>query len=155
MGLPFNYLLSHYMEQGGYYEFKPSGIYKTVVYALGVAPLALAYVALFFLLSRTTFGKGVIKILHPVGKMAFTNYILHSVVGMFIFYGSGLGMLGEVGPVYYTTLAFIVFILQIIFSRIWLSYFNYGPIEWLWRSATYGRWQEMVKSQVWHWVRSF
>jgi uncharacterized protein len=50
-----------------------------------------------------------------------------------------------VGPVYFTLFGIAVFILQIIISTIWLSYFNYGPVEWLWRSATYKKWQPFKK----------
>jgi uncharacterized protein len=133
------------MEEGKYYNLGIEGWYQTVVYALGVAPMALAYVALFFLAARTNAGKKCVAILQPVGKMAFTNYILHSLIGGFIFYGFGLGLVREVGPVYCTILAFLVFIGQIIFSTVWLKYFNYGPVEWLWRSGTYGKWQKQVR----------
>jgi uncharacterized protein len=69
--------------------------------------------------------------------MAFTNYIMHSLIGNFVFLGTGLDMMGQVGPVYFTLFGITVFIFQIIFSTIWLSYFQYGPIEWIWRSLTY------------------
>jgi uncharacterized protein len=51
-----------------------------------------------------------------------------------------------VGPVYYTVFGILVFIFQIIFSTLWLRYFNYGPFEWLWRSGTYGKWQVFWKN---------
>ena len=146
LGLPCNYMLARYMEEGKYYNLGMEGLYQTIVYAFGVAPLALAYVALFFLAARTSFGKKAVAILQPVGKMAFSNYILHSLVGCFVFYGFGFAMLHQVGPVYTTLFAFLVFIGQIIFSTLWLKYFNYGPVEWLWRSGTYGKWQKQVRS---------
>ncbi len=117
------------------------GFYRTVVYATGVAPLAMAFMSLFFLAALTKPGLAIIKLLQPAGKMAFTNYILHSVIGTIVFFGTGFGMLREVGPVYYTIFAWIVFIAQVIISTYWLRYFQFGPIEWLWRSATYGKWQ--------------
>jgi uncharacterized protein len=57
----------------------------------------------------------------------------------------GFGMLRQIGPFYYTILAWIVFVCQIALSTLWLRYFNYGPLEWLWRSATYKKWQPMKK----------
>jgi uncharacterized protein len=146
IGLPANYQLSKLMETGLYYQLKIEGFYQSIAYALGVGPLALAYVALFFLFAQTAFGKKVTAVLQPVGKMAFTNYITHSIIGTLVFYGAGLGLVREVGPVYYTLLAFLVFIGQIILSTLWLKYFNYGPIEWLWRSATYKKWQPLKKT---------
>ena len=77
--------------------------------------------------------------------MAFSNYIMQSLIGNFVFLGAGLGLMGQVGPVYYTLFGISVFILQVIFSTIWLKYFNYGPVEWLWRSATYKKWQPFRK----------
>ena len=145
IGLPANYQLSKLMETGLYYQLKIEGFYQSIAYALGVAPLALAYVALFFLFAQTGVGKKITSVLQPVGKMAFTNYITHSLIGTIVFYGAGFGLAREVGPVYYTMLALLVFIGQIIVSTVWLKYFNYGPIEWLWRSATYKKWQPLKK----------
>jgi uncharacterized protein len=128
-----------------YYMLKENGLYQTIVYAMGVVPLALSYVALFMLLFQTSAGKKFLSLLAPVGKMAFSNYISQSLIANFIFLGAGLGYMGQVGPVYYTLLGLIIFTGQVIVSTIWLKYFNYGPLEWLWRSATYKKWQPMKK----------
>lgn len=69
--------------------------------------------------------------------MAFSNYITQSLIGNFVFLGAGLGFMWQVGPVYYTIFGIAVFSAQVILSTLWLKYFNYGPVEWLWRSATY------------------
>ncbi len=145
IGLPANYLLANYISnfEGDYWNLKRNGFYQTLAYAIGVAPLALAYVALFMIAFQKRSGKRILSILAPVGKMAFTNYIMQSFIGYFVFQPAGLGYFGQVGPVYYTLLGLIVFAMQIIISTAWLSYFHYGPIEWLWRSATYRKWQTM------------
>ncbi len=147
IGLPANYFLAHYMStaMNDYFQLKEKGMYQTIVYALGVAPLALAYVGSFILLFQTEVGKKIFSPLAPVGKMAFSNYIMQSLVGNFVFLGAGLGYMGQVGPAYYTLFGIGVFIIQIIISTIWLKYFNYGPVEWVWRSATYRKWQPMRK----------
>lgn len=149
IGLPANYYLAHYMSwyMGDYFELKTKGLYQTIAYALGVAPLALAYVGLFMLSFQTGAGKKILSVLAPVGKMAFSNYMMHSFIGNFVFLGAGLGYGGKVGPVCFTIFGVAVFIVQIILSTLWLKYFNYGPIEWLWRSATYGKWQPFVKDR--------
>jgi uncharacterized protein len=150
IGLPANYFLADYMNNhmGDYWQLKTKGWYQTIAYALGVAPLAMAYVGLFMLSFQTTTGKKILGVLAPVGKMAFSNYIMHTLIGNFVFLGAGLGYFGEVGPVYYTIFGVLVFICQIIISTVWLKYFNYGPVEWLWRSATYKKWQAMRKESV-------
>ncbi len=149
IGLPANYFLAHYMGyyNSDYFMLKQKGLYQTIAYALGVAPLAMAYVALFMLAFRTNAGKKIFSVLAPVGKMAFSNYILQSLVGNFVFLTAGLGLMGTIGPVYFTLFGFLFFILQIILSTIWLKFFNFGPIEWLWRSATYKKWQPIRKRE--------
>jgi uncharacterized protein len=83
--------------------------------------------------------------LASVGRMALTNYIMHSVICMFLFYGFGFGMFGafERYELYYIVGA--IWLFQLIYSPIWLRYFRYGPLEWLWRSLTYKKWQPFRK----------
>ena len=147
IGLPANYFLAKYMSwyENDYYTFKINGLYQTIAYAFGVAPLALTYVAVFMLAFQTNLGKKILAVFAPVGKMAFSNYITQSLIGNFVFLGAGLGYMGQVGPFYYTIFGIAIFIVQVIISTIWLSYFNYGPLEWLWRSATYRHWQPLKK----------
>jgi uncharacterized protein len=149
IGLPANYYLAHYMSwfDADYYNLKTKGLYQTIAYALGVAPLAMVYIALFMLSFQTVAGKKILSVLAPVGKMAFSNYIMHSLIGNFVFLGAGLGYMGKVGPVYFTLFGIVVFTIQIFLSTLWLKYFNYGPVEWLWRSATYKKWQPFLKQK--------
>lgn len=147
IGLPANFYLARYMTyyNQDYFGLKEKGLFQTIFYTIGVAPLAMAYVGLFMLSFQTTAGKKILSVLAPAGKMAFSNYIMQSLIGNFIFLGAGLGYMGQVGPVYYTLLGIIVFAAQVIISTVWLKFFNYGPLEWLWRSATYKKWQPMIK----------
>jgi uncharacterized protein len=77
--------------------------------------------------------------LAAVGRMALTTYLTQSVVGVLIFYGYGLGLYGRVPYTPMFFLAITVFALQIAASVWWLRHFEFGPVEWLWRSLTYGR----------------
>lgn len=150
IGLPANYFLARQMQDhmGDYFELKMNGWYQTIAYALGVAPLALAYVGLFMLSFQTAAGKKILAVFAPAGKMAFSNYIMQSLIGNYVFLGAGLGYMWKVGPVYYTIFGVLVFICQIIISTIWLRFFQYGPVEWLWRSATYKKWQPLLKKKI-------
>jgi len=76
-----------------------------------------------------------------VGQMAMTNYLSHSVICSLIFYGHGLGRIGTFSRLQQISLVAIIFIFQLFFSEWWLSRFRFGPMEWLWRSLTYWRWQ--------------
>ena len=75
--------------------------------------------------------------------MALTNYVLQSIIGTFIFFGWGLGCIGQIRTMYLLFIALTLITFQTIFSKYWLQYFKYGPLEWLWRSATYLKWQPM------------
>lgn len=77
--------------------------------------------------------------LAPAGRMALSNYLLQSLVFSTLFYGYGLGWMGDVGRAQQAGLVLIVFGLQLLGSRWWLARFRYGPMEWLWRYGTYGQ----------------
>lgn len=71
--------------------------------------------------------------------MALTNYVSQSVLGMFLFYGIGWGWGADMGLVYVELIAIGVYLLQLFCSYAWLSYFQFGPLEWGWRMLTYGK----------------
>jgi uncharacterized protein len=80
------------------------------------------------------------KILSPLkyaGRMALTNYILQSFIGLILFSSIGFKLYETLSPSQSLITAIIVFIFQVIMSKIWLSYFKFGPLEWLWRCLTY------------------
>ena len=77
----------------------------------------------------------------PIGQMAVTNYLAQSVFFGLVFYGYGLGLFGKLGVSKAFTIAVVVYAIQGVFSRFWLQRFRFGPVEWLWRSATYWSWQ--------------
>ena len=64
---------------------------------------------------------------------------MQSVFGMIIFYGIGFELGAKTGLVYVELIAAVVFTFQIIYSYLWLRYFQYGPLEWGWRMLTYGK----------------
>lgn len=78
------------------------------------------------------------------GRMALTNYISQSLIGILLFYGLGFGLGTRFGLIYIEFAALIVFIVQIVLSRLWLYYFRFGPLEWLWRICTYGKYYPMI-----------
>lgn len=84
-------------------------------------------------------------LMRPVGQMAFTNYLAQSLVCGLIFYGVGFGLFGklELHQVYYVVAA--VWVIEIIWSHLWMRYFRFGPMEWLWRSLTYWKRQPIKK----------
>lgn len=79
------------------------------------------------------------------GRMALTHYLLHSVICVILFYNFGFGLYGKVGPLLGLLLAFFIYFVQIALSRLWLRRYKYGPVEWFWRSLTYGSWQSIKR----------
>jgi uncharacterized protein len=104
---------------------------------VGTVPLALAYAAAFVLAWPT--GRPVLSIFVPVGRMALTNYLSHSLLGMIIFYGIGFGMVGYLTPLAFYAVALLIFGSQVIFSRWWLTRHDQGPMEAIWRATTYAQ----------------
>jgi uncharacterized protein len=84
--------------------------------------------------------------LAAVGRTALSNYLLQSLICTTIFYSYGLGLFGRVGPAAGTALAVVIYAVQVPLSRWWLRRFQFGPMEWLWRSLTYMKRQPMVES---------
>jgi len=103
---------------------------------IGTAPLGFAYAAGFALLWPKL---RALRLFAAPGRMALTNYLMHSLLGILIFYGIGFGLVGTLPPLGFYGVALAIFAFQILFSRWWLARFDQGPIERLWRRATYGR----------------
>jgi uncharacterized protein len=98
---------------------------------------AMFYMCVIVLVWRTTLGQKLLSPFRFVGRMAFTNYILQSVIGTLIFYGYGFGYFGQVGNAGRLLISICLFTAQILISRFWLSLFRMGPLEWVWRAITY------------------
>ncbi|WP_431157853.1 DUF418 domain-containing protein [Winogradskyella poriferorum] len=81
--------------------------------------------------------QSLLRPLKYVGQMALTNYIMHSVVGLILFTSIGFKLYETLSPFQTFLIAILVFIFQIVISRTWLSYFKFGPLEWLWRCLSY------------------
>ena len=115
-------------------EFSRSLI-ATALYAVGVVPLGLAYAACFALLWPKA--HRIVGLLAAPGRMALTNYLSQTILGILIFYGIGFGFYRSLGPWEFTAVAVAIFAVQIVWSRLWLQRFRQGPMESLWRRLTY------------------
>jgi uncharacterized protein len=81
--------------------------------------------------------------LAAVGRTAFSNYILQTVICTAIFYGHGLGLFGQVERTGQFLIVLGVWAFQLMVSPLWLRHYAFGPLEWLWRCLTYGRLQPL------------
>ncbi|WP_229725626.1 DUF418 domain-containing protein [Calditerricola satsumensis] len=112
-------------------------------YALGGLALALWYASAIVLLVERPAWRRRLAPLAAAGRMALTNYLLQSLVCTTLFYSYGLGLYGRVGPAGGLLLTLAIFGGQLAFSAWWLRRFRFGPVEWLWRTLTYGRRQPL------------
>ncbi len=122
------------------FDFENS-IFQALLFALLITIRELIhgffYVFGFVLLWKWNFFRTFLKPLQFVGKMSLTNYLGQSVICAFLFSSFGLALYGSLKPSQLVITAFVIFISQMIFSYFWLSKFDYGPLEGLWRKWSY------------------
>ena len=120
-------------------DFPPTGMWviENGLYAIAVPAMAVAYASGFALLWSRGW-RSMLSWTTPAGRMALTTYVSQTLIGVALFYGVGLGLRGQIGLVEGTILAFGIFAMQCMIARFWLRWFLFGPIEWIWRRATYG-----------------
>ncbi len=104
-------------------------------YYLSDMMISFAYLIILAHLLRGNMGQKLLSPLQYVGRMAFTNYILQSVVGYLIM--RTFGYYDSFSPTECVIIVLIVFTVQIPLSWLWLKHFKYGPLEWLWRCISY------------------
>jgi len=118
------------------------------VYQLRRVLLVLGHMSVVMLIFKYNLLKWLQNGLARVGQMAFTNYLMQTIICTTIFYGFGFALYGKLEryETYYVVGA--VWAFQIIFSNIWLQYYKFGPFEWVWRSLTYWKRQPMRKNNM-------
>ena len=142
--VPLNYWLEVILKnEQAYYQHQIEGLYYTIADSLTVFPLALVYMMALALTYERRWVQKILKPVLAVGKTAFSNYVLQSLIGIIVFYGIGFGLAEQFGPLAWTIAAIIIFAFQIVISNIWLKYFRFGPLEWIWRSLTYKKLQPL------------
>ncbi len=141
IGIPFSLIYAWDSVSG-----HPCGIFvHSALYFVSVVPMAFVYLSLICLLCIKCEKSRVLRFFAKPGRMALTNYISQSVFGIIIYYGIGFGLGLSQGLYEIELTAVCVFLFQALFSFVWLRWFKYGPLEWVWRMFTYGRWLSPLK----------
>ena len=116
------------------------GFFDEIGYEAGRVSMALCYMALVVLAVRHGWARGLTSRLTAVGQMAFSNYISHSLICSVIFYGGyGFGLIGRLERWQVYGMAPAIWAFNLAWSPWWLARYRFGPLEWAWRSLTYGR----------------
>lgn len=113
------------------------------LWEIGAPAMGFSYAAAIVLLTQRDTWVRRFKFLAAVGRLSFSNYIFCGFIFTFVFYGYGLGLYADLGPLAGALLAILIFPIHILWSAWWLRHFRFGPIEWLWRTLTYGKPQPM------------
>ena len=100
--------------------------------------IAVGAIGAIQLFCRSAMGGVLKKGFAAVGQMALTNYMSHSVIFIFIFYGVGLGLYNSLSGWALLWIGVLIFAVQMVLSPLWLAHYRFGPVEWVWRSLTYG-----------------
>lgn len=130
------------------HAFANWGVGGLLLNALAPVVLATGYGAFVIWVAQLRGARAFFAPFAAVGRMAFTNYILQSIIFGFIFFGYGLGLFGSMKPALALLLGGVVYGLQAILSTAWLHRFRFGPLEWLWRTLMYGRMQPMRMDSI-------
>jgi uncharacterized protein len=137
IGLPANIIAAWAFLRSPYLPPSPAGLLGTAMQGIGVPMLALGYASTVALL--VVDGRRFIAVFGSVGRMALTNYLMHSIVCVTLSYGFGFALWWRVGAAQAMAIAAAIIAVQIPLSAWWLSRYRFGPIEWIWRRLTYGR----------------
>ncbi len=131
-------------------EFAASEVWKTTLAQyVGSLILAFGYASAIMLACQAGALRAVTNVLAATGRMAFTNYLSQTLIMTFIFVGfPGLGLFGEVDRAGQVLIVLAVWALQLVWSPLWLARYRFGPMEWVWRSLTYGNAQPWRRQSI-------
>lgn len=144
LGLLVNLSEVRQLEQA---QFAPETILRTfMTYDLGRIPMTLGHIGIIALLCQAQWFSKAARLFAAVGQMALTNYLSQSLICLFVFTGIGLAWYGQLArhELYYVVVA--IWLVQLVWSPLWLRHFRYGPAEWVWRSLTYWRRQPLRRT---------
>ncbi len=141
LGLGSGLVISYFrLEPSFQYQFNEFDITKHKpfeYYEISRTLRSLGIFGLIMLLYKSGWFKWLFALLRPVGQMAFTNYLMQSLLCAIYFYGIGFRMYGQLQRYQIYIVVGVIWVIEIIWSHIWLRYFRFGPLEWFWRSLTY------------------
>lgn len=126
----------------------PAKFALTVAGELSVLGVAAAYLSAVALLLERPRARRILLAFSPVGQAALSGYLLQSLLSSLVFYGWGFGLIGRVRPALCIPITLAIFALVMLACHLWLRAFRFGPVEWLWRSLTYGRLQSMRRTDA-------
>ena len=124
------------------YMFRIGGMWNYV----GSILMSLGHISLFMIILHGGALRNLMERFAALGRMALTNYLMHSIILTTVFYGYGLGLYGTIPRIWQMLFVVAMVGFQLWFSPVWLRNYRFGPAEWLWRSLTYWKRQPMRRA---------
>ena len=124
-----------------------SDILYKLLFSFGQVNLAFAYISILSFIYKSAFGQKILVGFKYVGRMSFSSYLSQTIIGIIIFYPYGFGLYATMSLWQVELLAVGIYVVQIALAMLWLNYYSFGPLEWLWRSLTYGKFLPMRKNK--------
>lgn len=143
LGLVLNAVYAYVMGTGRRAHLDAALFVATAMHALGTPLLSGGYAAAIVLLVQRESWRRRLEPLAAVGRMALTNYLLQTLICTTLCYGYGFRLFGRIGPAWGVALTVVIYAFQVPLSVWWLERFRFGPVEWVWRSLTYCKWQPL------------
>jgi uncharacterized protein len=138
-----NWILARFSESASYVIFDWDIFWVQVGMALGGPALTFVYISVIAHCFYKGYFKKLTDLIAQTGRMALTNYLMQSVIATTLFFSYGFGLYGKVNIWQGMLLTVAIYIVQVIWSHFWLKHYRFGPMEWLWRTLTYGKKQKM------------
>lgn len=129
----------------GYNWFELAKIKTISFFELGRTFRTIGFFGLIMLVYKSGWFQWMFNLFRPVGQMAFTNYLAQSIIALILFYAPGFAFFGQFQRYEIYLIVVAIWTTQLIWSHIWLSYFRFGPFEWIWRMLTYWKWLPIKK----------
>ena len=111
---------------------------EELLHLLAAPTLAAGYALALIVLFHSRWAK-LVRVFAPVGRMALTAYVAHGAIFTLVYFPFGLDLLGYVSPTMAMGIALMVYMGLTLFCHLWLRHYRFGPLEFLWRWATYGK----------------
>jgi uncharacterized protein len=121
---------------------------RAIFQSLSQLVLVAGYGAAIIIFAESASGRKLVEWARPLGRMAFTNYLVQSIILSFIFYSFGFALFARLSIPQSLAVGVVIYAAQAVFSAWWLTRFRFGPVEWLWRSLMYGDLQRATPARA-------
>ena len=148
VAIPLTYWYLHTLVATHFDTIKTLGQIKIAIYEVRRLGLTLGHIGLLQIIYQLGFFRFIYNAWAKIGQMALSNYLLQNILCGLFFYGFAFNHFNDLERYQLYIVVAVIWIINVIFSYIWLSFFVMGPFEWIWRSLTYWHPQPMRKTRI-------